>query len=64
MTDTYLIFLALGLAFWCLWLERKLRRLEDERDAVLHVLHGVATGTHTLEQVNGKFKVNVKGENS
>ena len=61
MSEVYLTLLALILAFWCLWLERKVRMMLDDYDVLMHVFHGIARGTHSVEIINGRVKVHVKG---
>ena len=61
MSELYTALLALLVALWGLWLEYKLRRVESERDAVLHLLHGVVCGTYSVEISNGRVKVHTRG---
>lgn len=61
MSELHLTLLALALALWCLWLERKVRQLLADYDVLMHVFHGIARGTHSVEIINGRVKVHVKG---
>ena len=60
MSDTSLIILALGLAVWCLWLERKVRALEDERDALCHTTLRLIEGKVTARVVGNKVIITQK----
>lgn len=61
MSEMMLVSLGLVLALWCLWLERKVRVLIAEKDALCGTLVGVAKGTHHVEIVGSKVTVKVRG---
>lgn len=61
MSETVLVTLGLVLAVWCLWLERRVRALTDEKDVLCSTLVGVAKGTHTVEINYGKVTMKVRG---
>jgi hypothetical protein len=61
MSEIVLVPLGLVLAVWCLWLERRVRALTDEKDALCSTLIGIARGTHTVEINHGKVTVKVTG---
>jgi len=61
MSEPVLVTLGLVLAVWCLWLERRIRALTDEKDVLCSTLVGVAKGTHTVEIERNKVTVKVRG---
>lgn len=61
MSETMLLIIGLALAVWCLWLERRVRALTDEKDVLCSTLVGIAKGTHTVEINHGKVTVKVTG---
>jgi hypothetical protein len=50
---------ALVLALWNLWLERKVRELEDQRDTFGSTLVGIAQGKLSIKMENGRPRVSV-----
>jgi uncharacterized protein YoxC len=55
--ETALIILGLALAFWVLWLERKLRNLADEIDTLCHALVGIAHGRLVIVKRGNKITI-------
>jgi hypothetical protein len=60
MSDAFLVILALGLAVWCLLLERRVRTLEDERDALCHTTIGLIRGNLVGKVVGNKVTITQK----
>lgn len=61
MSEVMLVSLGLVLALWCLWLERKVRALTTEKDALCAIIVGVVKGTHHVEIDGGKVTVKTRG---
>jgi hypothetical protein len=51
--------IAFVLSLWNLWLERRVRALTSEKDALCAVLVGISNGTHAVEIDGNKVKIKV-----